>query len=289
MSTERFPLVSIIIPVYNGSNYLAEAIDSALAQTYKNIEIIVVNDGSNDNGETEKIALSYGNKIKYFYKENGGVSTALNYGIRQMKGEYFSWLSHDDKYQPQKIETQIEFLRKYGFNNKIIAYCNTMYINADSKPLKNIIQNIIHRYPLKNDEKYDGITITAMMLKHGTFNGCAFLIPCKTFDECGFFDETLRYNQDSTMWYSIFVRDYSLVYSDYNGVLSRVHDKQLTQTGKTIFHSDCEKCSKLLIPLFISKSTRDLNLFYLYAIYNAKYKNPNIVKTCIAEGKKYIC
>ena len=87
------------------------------------------------------------------------------------------------------------------------------------------------------------------------------------------------------MWYR-FCSCYSLVYSDYNGVLSRVHDKQLTKTGKTIFHSDCEKCSKLLIPLFISKSTRDLNLFYLYAIYNAKYKNPNIVKTCIAEGKK---
>ena len=65
------PLISIIIPVYNGSNYLRDAINSALAQTYTNIEIIVVNDGSNDNGETEKIALSYGEKIRYFSKENG--------------------------------------------------------------------------------------------------------------------------------------------------------------------------------------------------------------------------
>ena len=82
------PKVSIVIPVFNGSNYLKEAIDSALAQTYKNIEIIVVNDGSDDKGETEKIAKSYGSKIKYFKKENGGVATALNFGIKKMTGKY---------------------------------------------------------------------------------------------------------------------------------------------------------------------------------------------------------
>jgi glycosyltransferase involved in cell wall biosynthesis len=60
------PKVSIVIPVYNGSNYLSQAIDSALAQTYPNIEIVVVNDGSNDGGATEKIALSYGDKVRYF-------------------------------------------------------------------------------------------------------------------------------------------------------------------------------------------------------------------------------
>ncbi|MBO5570669.1 MAG: glycosyltransferase, partial [Clostridia bacterium] len=75
------PKVSIVIPVYNGANFLREAIDSALGQTYPNIEILVVNDGSDDGGETESIALSYGNQIRYFRKENGGVATALNFGI----------------------------------------------------------------------------------------------------------------------------------------------------------------------------------------------------------------
>lgn len=83
------PLVSIVIPVYNGGDYLKEAIDSALAQTYNNIEILIINDGSDDGGITENIALSYGERVRYFCKKNGGVATALNLGIRNMRGGVF--------------------------------------------------------------------------------------------------------------------------------------------------------------------------------------------------------
>jgi hypothetical protein len=106
------PLVTIVIPVYNGTNYMAQAIDSALNQSYKNIEIIVVNDGSRDNGATAAIARRYDEKIRYVEKENGGVSTALMLAISLMKGEYFSWLSHDDLYEPQHIQSQVNVLNK---------------------------------------------------------------------------------------------------------------------------------------------------------------------------------
>ena len=100
----RKPLVSIVIPVYNGANYLRQAIESALGQTWENCEILVVNDGSDDGGDTEQAALEFKDRIRYFRKENGGVASALNYGIQRMQGEYFSWLSHDDWYYPDKIE-----------------------------------------------------------------------------------------------------------------------------------------------------------------------------------------
>ena len=96
------PIVSVVIPVYNGSNYLKNAIDSALAQTYENVEVIVVNDGSDDDGKTASIIKNYGNKIKSIEKENGGVASALNSGIREMNGDYFIWLSHDDELYPEK-------------------------------------------------------------------------------------------------------------------------------------------------------------------------------------------
>jgi len=110
MINAKIPKVSIVIPIYNGSNYMREAIDSALNQTYQNIEVIVVNDGSSDN--TEEIALSYGDKIRYYSKANGGVSTALNLGIQKMTGDYFCFLPHDDVFALDKIEKQIRVIKE---------------------------------------------------------------------------------------------------------------------------------------------------------------------------------
>ena len=171
------PLVSIIIPVYNGENYLKEAIDSALSQTYENIEILVVNDGSFD--ATEKIALSYGDKIRYFKKENGGVSSAINLGIKNMRGEYFSWLSHDDKYAPDKIMKQVE--RLSGCHDKpLIAMCAVRYIdkNSDFLRLKKSKAYDEKKYYLWSESLID-------ILKVGSYNGCSLLIPKAVFECVG--------------------------------------------------------------------------------------------------------
>lgn len=91
----RSPLVSIIIPCYKQAQYLAEAIDSALAQTYSSVEIIVINDGSPDN--TAEVCRCYGSRIRYIEQENKGVCEARNNGIRQASGEYILTLDADDK------------------------------------------------------------------------------------------------------------------------------------------------------------------------------------------------
>ena len=137
------PLVSIIIPVFNGANFLQNAIESALAQKYKAIEIIVVNDGSNDNNQTERVAIKFKNKIRYFKKQNGGVSSALNVGIKKMRGDYFSWLSHDDIYKPDKIQKQITTLNE---NEKFKIFSSDFesihLIKKEPKPHKFVNRDI---------------------------------------------------------------------------------------------------------------------------------------------------
>ena len=203
--------VSIVIPVYNGSNYLKEAIDSALAQTYENIEIIVVNDGSNDKGATEQIARSYGKKIKYYHKENGGVATALNLGIKKMTGEYFSWLSHDDFYYQDKIEKQIDFLAKINYK-KIFLYSNYSILRDGQ------LTPVVHNHEmLIRKPKYS-------MLR-GCVNGITVLIPKTILDEMGEFDEKLRCTQDYDYWRRIEAK-YDFVHMEDVLSITRLHSEQ---------------------------------------------------------------
>ncbi|WP_341754471.1 glycosyltransferase family 2 protein [Candidatus Tisiphia endosymbiont of Dioctria rufipes] len=226
-----YPKVSLVIPVYNGANYMREAIDSAVAQTYKNLEILVVNDGSNDNGATERIALSYGNKIRYFSKPNGGVASALNLAIKEMKGEYFSWLSHDDVYVPEKIEHQINVLNSLPNRNTII-YGGYEVIDRKSKSL-----SFTRPDQILSVEKCN---IPLFLLMRGLIHGCVLLIPTKYFREIGIFDETLLTTQDYALWFE-FLRIAPIHFDDRILIKSRTHLDQ----GIHKITSHMNECSEL--------------------------------------------
>ncbi|WP_298023055.1 glycosyltransferase [uncultured Dysosmobacter sp.] len=284
MPGSNAPLVSIIIPVYNGSNFMREAIDSALAQTYRNIEVIVVNDGSTDHGATESIARSYGDKIRYVKKSNGGVSSALNVGIKAMRGEYFSWLSHDDKYLPEKVESQINALQSIG-EKHVIAVCGSKQIDKDSKDLISFNVKRSARQTYQIGEIIPWEAALKDVIDDGSYNGCALLIPKTAFDDCGMFDESLRYCQDFLMWIRIFLNKYSLVHTPGVHVCGRVHNGQLTVIGKDIFHKDSISLGNMLIKSLGEAASKEYNFLKSYAIYNAKYDNPTVVRDCIQEGK----
>lgn len=278
MNPSYTPKVSIIIPVYNGANYMREAIDSALSQTYPNIEVIVVNDGSSDNGETDGIAKSYGDRIVYIVKENGGVATALNRGISEMSGEFFSWLSHDDVYGPEKIRHQIDALSAVD-NKKSVALCAHCFINENSEKLS---KNAPERF---TEGTHDWQEVIWEILLNGAFSGCALLIPKEAFDECGGFHEGMRFSQDALMWMKIFLKKYPLVYNADEDVCSRIHGKQLTETGRKLFQKDSLTMAEILIPELIKISTKKRNYLYLSAKRNARYGNGEVVKFFVDAGK----
>lgn len=259
------PLVSIVIPVYNGSNYLKEAIDSALSQTYENIEILVINDGSNDNGETEKIAKSYGDKVKYFSKKNGGVSSALNLGIKNMQGEYFSWLSHDDYYYSNKISYQINFLKKYKNKKNIILYSNFDSFYEEKKLLKKYKSyRLDNKYFNQLDEKFFYFYLIGMVSVHG----CTLLIPKKCFDENGIFDENLKTTQDYDLWFK-FSRFYKFIKCKESLICSRLHKKQGTRLMTGLCSSEGKQLYLRVInnmPLDLLKNVNFLKLFEVYLI-----------------------
>lgn len=232
------PKVTIIIPVYNGCNFLAEAIDAALTQTYDNCEIIVVNDGSKDDGASERIALSYGERIIYYSKDNGGVSSALNYAFERMTGEWFSWLSHDDLYYPEKIEKQVAFLNELieknpSVNlNKITIRCATESIDKEGK----VIRVPSYRNVPLHEEPIDTIINNIYSYR---LSGCSFLLPSACIADVGLFDESIRTVSDVEYWYRLLFSGYEFYcLSDDILVKNRSHGKQVGKTKISLFDQE---------------------------------------------------
>lgn len=265
------PKVSIIIPVYNGSNYLANAIDSALAQTYKNIEVIVVNDGSKDEGATERIALSYGDRIHYYAKSNGGVSSALNFGIQKMSGDYFSWLSHDDLYEPKKIESTVNLLNE-GPIGKTIAFCGSGLIDGEGKTIYSV------RKEFNRLNTGSQMFCECFRNKKG-LNGCTLLIPKKAFEEIGGFSE-LIYLQDMECWAKLMMLGYSFVYMPERLVMMRVHAKQVSNLRPEKYYEEFPIYMDRLYRFAKWKST-DSTLFLKYLLiscWQSKMRLPDFEK-----------
>lgn len=138
------PEVSVIIPFYTGVDWLSEAVDSVLLQTFKDYEIIVVNDGSPEN--MTEFLTQYSNKIKYIKKENGGPSTARNAGIEAATGKYIAFLDSDDRWLPKKLQTQLEYMKK---NDVIWSYCSYRTFGVGESveyKMTNSDIPIVHRY-----------------------------------------------------------------------------------------------------------------------------------------------
>jgi len=173
--------VSIIIPVYNEEKYLEESLKSAINQTYPNIEIIAINDGSTD--KSLEILRKYSSKIKIFSKKNGGLASALNAGIKAAEGEWIKYLSADDIMYPQAIEELISEAKKLKDKKNIILYSNYERIDSEGKIIDAILE--------PDYGKFDAFDFKVMLLDHICGSDGTVLMHKSILDKYGLFDETV--------------------------------------------------------------------------------------------------
>lgn len=221
-------LVSIVIPAFNSVSTIGETIDSVISQTFDNWEAIVVDDGSTD-GLRDFLKKYTDPRLKYFYKENGGVASARNLGIKIAEGDYIAFLDSDDIWRPEKL---LESINKMTVDNSELIYSDISMFESDFN--FSVKYKYVEPFDISNDYErllvYDYIPTLSVVVKKSVFL------------EIGDFDETLKGTEDWDMWiriakfYKISYLNKNLSYyrSSSNGLSKGNRDRHLMEEWKVI-------------------------------------------------------
>jgi glycosyltransferase involved in cell wall biosynthesis len=208
------PLVSVIIPTFNRANLVKEAIESVLAQTFQDVEIIVIDDGSTD--ETKEVVSKMpSDKTHYIYQNNMGPAAARNAGIRIARGQYIAFLDSDDLWLPKKLEKQLQLFEKLPPEVGLV-HCSVFLKKGDELVLAKAKArgNPLRDFLLNTDNAY--LSTPAILVKKECFN------------KTGLFDETRWLSEDVDFCIKI-AQHYKVDYVDEPLVTVREIGKSLTK------------------------------------------------------------
>lgn len=233
--------VSVIIPSYNCEQFIAETIDSVLSQTVKDIELIVVDDGSTD--RTQEIVASYGASVRLITQANAKVCAARNRGIREASGEYICLMDHDDYWFPGKLARQLEEFEAHPeagavYSSFICWHAGPDGYFPDPKGFD------LKSFPDDIDPDFSGWVYHQFLLDCWMLTSTV-MFRAEVFKRCGMFDETLPFSEDWELWLRI-SRVYPMIQLRRPTTLYRQHFQQgnlvvrdvdyrtalLTKTGK---------------------------------------------------------
>ncbi len=215
-------LVSVVIPNYNYAHYLNAAIDSVLAQTYSNIEVIVVDDGSTDG--SRDILGGYADRITPVFQQNQGVSAARNNGVARSRGKYVAFLDADDEWLPAKIEKQIE---KFAGDEKPgLVHVGVIEVDAEGNRLLERLEGVEGK-----------VAEELVMLKRESIlaGGSGIMVPRTVLNEAGGFDLRLSTSADWDLFYRISSR-YSVRFVPELLIKYRVHASNMHSNVSVMEH-----------------------------------------------------
>ena len=202
------PKVSVIMPSYNTATLIAEALDSVFAQDYSDFEVIVINDGSPDTQELERVLEPYRERIVYLKQENRRACGARNNGINHARGEYVAFLDSDDNWMPSYLRTQMAYLQKNPLLDMI--YCDCL-IYGGAQSGKTFMQTCPSHGP---------VNLESLLLEKCQVPISGTIVRRQSLIAAGGFDERLAMCDDYEMWLRLAYRGVSIAY--HPGVLARL-------------------------------------------------------------------
>ncbi len=186
------PKVSIIIPNYNHGDYLPQAIESALAQTYPHVEVIVVDDGSTDH--SAQVLARYADRVRCIHQENAGLSAARNTGLGMARGDYIALLDADDMLEPDYLQTLVPVLEENPEIGGI--YCGYRFVDEHNRPLPEVQNRVV-----LSAEFYNALLGGNFLVPE------SMLLRRRCYQEAGPFDTALTACEDWDMWLRIARRE----------------------------------------------------------------------------------
>lgn len=210
--------VSVVLTCYNGARWISGAIESILAQTYEDFELLVIDDGSKDNSKDMVASYLCDERVRYIYQENRGFSAAVNKGIKESSGDLIGFIGQDDLWMPDKLELQLKYLREH----KDVDLVHSNYCSIDSEG----------RIVGVRDVKVPSFSSRKKVIEHLLLNNFigfeTALVKRKCFDEVGFFDERMVGYSDHDMWLRV-AGNFNIGYLDLPLVKKRQHEFQLSK------------------------------------------------------------
>ena len=192
------PKVSVVIPTYNYAQYVGIAVKSVLDQSYPDMEIFVVDDGSTD--KTQEVLMPYIPWIHYYYKDNGGTASALDFGITHATGKYVCWLSSDDIFLADKVAKQVALME----NEPALGFSYTSFVVIDGAGTK--------QYEVRSPFYRDQREMVTKLMEGCFINGSSVMMRKSALDQVGLFDESMTTVHDYELWFRLLSSQ--LVYVD---------------------------------------------------------------------------
>lgn len=258
--TQKSPMVSIVIPTYKRSDTLEQALKSAYTQTYKNVEVIVVDDNAenpNDRIKNKKVLANYPDVVIVENSSNLGGGLSRNEGVKKAKGDFIAFLDDDDQFMPEKIERQLNVYQEASANRKVgVVYCYAEVVRVDKSTYT--WERNVTGYPLESH--------IANCIAPST----ALLIPKNAFNEVGGFED-ISSRQDATLIMKLIMSGYSIELAPALLYKYFWHDgtNGITKTSKKSLDAELQY-RKLFIQYAEKANYEAKNINYIHSIFSAR-------------------